>query len=187
MQSSQGQNFSSSGENVIKLEAIKKDLLNSKNSSIISTSPPALCTNTSSPENSSAYKCNSLSLESTQDREFLDILEELQKHEPCISDIRTTGTRDGRLQEHFCSDSVFNLSNRVLSENLDFAPIQRKISEPELRKDFEEFCGRMRTKWNFRNELLQDFSVTPRLARKYSWKPLLGHPNLEVFLSQVEG
>ena len=101
LQSSQGQNFSSSGENVIKLEAIKKDLLNSKNSSIISTSPPALCTNTSSPENSSAYKCNSLSLESTQDREFLDILEELQKHEPCFSDTKTTDTRDERLQEIF--------------------------------------------------------------------------------------
>ena len=74
LQSSQGQKFSSSGENVINLEAINKDLLNSENSSIISASPPALCTNTSSPENSSAYKCNSLSLESTQDREFLDIL-----------------------------------------------------------------------------------------------------------------
>ena len=29
------------------LEAIKKDLLNSENSSIISASPPALCTDTS--------------------------------------------------------------------------------------------------------------------------------------------
>ena len=44
LQSSQGQKFSSSGENVINLEAIKKYLLNSENSSIISTSPPALCT-----------------------------------------------------------------------------------------------------------------------------------------------
>ena len=101
LQSIQCQNFRSSCENVIKLEAIKKDLLNSKNSSIISTSPPALCTNTSSPENSSAYKCNSLSLEFTQDREFLDILEELKKHETCISDIRATTTRDERLQEIF--------------------------------------------------------------------------------------
>ena len=63
LQSSQGQDFSSSGENVINLEAIKKDLLNSENSSIILTSSPALCTNTSSPENSSAYQCNNLSLE----------------------------------------------------------------------------------------------------------------------------
>ena len=78
----------------MKLEAIKTGLLNSENSSIISTSPPALCTDTSSPENSSAYKCNSLSLVSTQDIEILDILEELQNHEPCISEIRTSGTRD---------------------------------------------------------------------------------------------
>ena len=117
LQSSQGQKFSSSGENVINLEAIKKDLLNSENSSIMSTSPPVLCTNTSSHENSSAYICNSLSLESTQDRDFLDILEALQKHKPCISDIRTTGTRDKRLQQHFFSDTVFNLSNRALIKN----------------------------------------------------------------------
>ena len=100
-------------------------------------------------------------LESTQDREILDISEELQNREPCNSDLRTSGTTiDERLQGHFCSDTVFNLSNRVLIENeikilekgLDFAPIQRKINEPELRKDFEEFCRCMRTKWDFRNE-----------------------------------
>ena len=118
LQSSQAQDYSCSGENVMNLEVIKKDLLNSENSSIISASPPALCTNTSSPENPSAYKCNRLSLESTEDREVLDILEELQNHEPCISNLRTSGTIDDeRLQGHFCSDTVFNLSNRVLSKN----------------------------------------------------------------------
>ena len=55
------------------LEATKKDLLNSENFSIVLTFPTALCTNTSSPANSSFYKCNSLFLESTQDREILDI------------------------------------------------------------------------------------------------------------------
>ena len=93
-----------------------------------------------------------------------------------------------------CSDTAFNLSNKVLSENeikilengLDFAPIQRKINEPELRKDFEKFCRCMRTKWNFRNEPSQDFGVVPAFTRKSSWKPPLGNPNLEVFLSQVE-
>ena len=74
----------------------------------------------------------------------------------------------------------------MLEKSLDFAPIQRKINEPELRKDFEEFCRRMRTKWNFRNEPSQDFSVTPVFAGKSSWKPPLGHTNLELFLSQVE-
>ena len=51
LQSSQTQDNSNYGENVMDLEAIKKDLLNSENSFKISTSPPALCTNTSSPEN----------------------------------------------------------------------------------------------------------------------------------------
>ena len=44
----------------------------------------------------------------------------------------------------------------------------------------------MRTKWNFRNEPSQDFGVVPAFARKSFWKPPLGHPNLEVLLSQVE-
>ena len=75
---------------------------------------------------------------------------------------------------------------KVLEKGLDLAPIQRKINEPELRKDFEEICRRMRTKWNFRNEPSQGFSVSPAFTRKSSWKPQLGYPNLEVFLIQVE-
>ena len=101
---------------------------------------------------------------------------------------------DEQLQGYFCSDTVFNLGNRVLSEEeikvlekgFDFAPIQRKINEPELCKDFEEFCRCMRTKWNFRNEPSEGFSVAPAFTCKSSWKSPLGHPNLEVFLSQVE-
>ena len=55
-----------------------------------------------------------------------------------------------------------------MEKGLDFAPIQNKINEPELRKDFEEFCRRMR--------------ITP----KSKWQPPKGHANLEVFLSQIE-
>ena len=75
---------------------------------------------------------------------------------------------------------------KVLERDLDFAPIQQKIRELELSKDFEEFCRHIRSKCNFRNERSQEFSVVPPFARKSSWKPRLGHPNLEVFLSQVE-
>ena len=59
---------------------------------------------------------------------------------------------------------------QVLEKGLDFAPIQRKIKKPELRKDFEGFCRRTRTKWNFRDEPSQDFSVVPAFARTSSWK-----------------
>ena len=103
-------------------------------------------------------------------------------------------TSSNRVKGHFCSDTIFNLSHRVLSDaeikilekGLDFAPIQRKINEPELRKDFEEFCRRMRIKWYFRNEPTSDFSNIPDFAPKSAWKQPKGHPNLEVFLTQAE-
>ena len=59
------------------------------------------------------------------------------------------------LKGHFCLDIIFNLSHRVLSDveikildkGLDFAPIQRKINELGLRKEFKAFCCcRMRIK-----------------------------------------
>ena len=58
----------------------------------------------------------------------------------------------GRLVGYFRSDTVFNLSKKVLKDTeiralekgLDFAPIQNKIDEPELRTDVEDFCRRMR-------------------------------------------
>ena len=51
---------------------------------------------------------------------------------------------DNRLTCYFCSDTIFNLSNRFLSDSeikvlekgLDFALIQRKINEAELRSNF---------------------------------------------------
>ena len=111
-----GQNSSGIVGNFINLKAIKKDFLKFENFSIIS-SPPALCINTSFTENSSANKCSKLFLESTQDRELLDILEEFKNHEQCINEIRTSSTNDEQLKEHFRSDIVFNYNNRVLSEN----------------------------------------------------------------------
>ena len=99
-----------------------------------------------------------------------------------------------RLTGNFVSDIVFNLSDKVLSDTeikvlekgLDFTPIQIKINEPEKRRDFKEFCRRMRLKWHFRNEYTPEFSDRPAFSPKSSWNQPTGHPNLEVFLSQVE-
>ena len=44
----------------------------------------------------------------------------------------------------------------------------------------------MRIKWNFRNETSQNFSETLAFRVKTSWKPLKGHPDLEVFLNKIE-
>ena len=58
-----------------------------------------------------------------------------------FSNSKTDVTNEGRLVGYFCSDTVFNLNKkvltdteiRVLEKGLDFAPIQNKINEPELK------------------------------------------------------
>ena len=81
---------------------------------------------------------------------------------------------------------MFNLSHRVLTETeikvlekgLDYAPIQKKMNEPEIRKDFSEFCRRMRNKWYFQNDPTPQFSEVPCCKTKSSWRSPNGHPAL---------
>ena len=77
----------------------------------------------------------------------------------------------------------------VLKKGLDFAPIQKTLNEPEIRKDFEEFSRRMRCNWHFCYEVSENFSETPSFRPKSVWKPPKGHLNhlkLEVFLNRLE-
>ena len=55
-----------------------------------------------------------------------------------------------------------------------------------MRSGFEDFCRRRRTKQHFRNEFILEFSETPAFSPKSTWKQPMGHPNIEVFLSQIE-
>ena len=65
-------------------------------------------------------------------------------------------------------------------------PLSReKLTNLNLGKT-ENFCRRMRIKWHFGNEPPDNISERPAFSPKSLWKPPLGHPNLEVFLSQVE-
>ena len=99
-----------------------------------------------------------------------------------------------RLSRVFCSKTVFNLRHKIITETetkvlekgLDFAPVQRTLNESELRKDFEEFCRRMRCKWHFCNEVSETFSGLPAFRSKLSWLPSKGDVSLEIFLSQLE-
>ena len=75
---------------------------------------------------------------------------------------------------------------KILGKGLDYAPIQNKINEPELRRDFEDFARQVRLKRYFRNEPTFSFSECPSFTRKSSWKPPKGDPSLELFLSQIE-
>ena len=84
-----------------------------------------------------------------------------------------------RLKGYFCSDTVFNLSKKVLTETeigvlergLGFVPTPNLINEENLRRDFDDFSRRMRCKWYFRNEISANFSEVPAFKPKYS------HPN----------
>ena len=165
------------------------------NDSKVEISPPSICTNTAELQNSSSASFDQLTVNTesfrSQDRELISILYDLQNMGVTVSSNNTETTR---LIGHFCSDTVFNLIKRVLTDaeisvlekGLDYAPILNKINEPELRTDFEEFCRRMRLKWYFRNEPTSNFSEVPAFRTKSTWNPPKGHPNLEVFLSEVE-
>ena len=158
------------------------------NSSNSGTCPPDLCTNSADVSNSSNWQIsqNDPNIFSSQDEELLTILQDLQQNSSS-----ETNSSSKPIGGYFCSDTVFNLSSKVLTDTeinilekgLDFAPIQNKFNQPELRKDFEEFCRRVRIKWYFRNDILENFSEKFALIPKSKWKPPNGHPSLEVFLS----
>ena len=114
----------------------------------------------------------------------------LTKHQHFPAYPRYGVASEGRLEGYFCSDTVLKVLTdteiRILEKGLDFAPIQNKINEPELRSEFEEFCRRIRTKWLFRNELTPEFSEMLVFSPKSIWKSPMAYPNVEVFLSQIE-
>ena len=84
----------------------------------------------------------------SQDQELFSILEELQISDHILPLERSVNISATRIAGYFCPDTVFNLSNRVLTDlevkvlkkGLDFALIQRKINEPELRQDCAQNC-----------------------------------------------
>ena len=49
--------------------------------------------------------------------------------------------------------SVNRYRDKSFREGFRFCPIQLKINELELRRDFNEFCRRMLLKWYFRMSL----------------------------------
>ena len=69
----------------------------------------------------------------------------------CLTLIYSSEINNGskRICGFFCADAIFNLGSKVLTEieinifekGLDFAPVQNKINEPELRKDLKSSVG----------------------------------------------
>ena len=109
------------GENQFDLEKIKSLLIKDEklNSSRRATSPPKIINNTSIVSNysNSFSKSGDFETFDLRDRELLYILEELNNVENAKEhDVNLTSL--GRLGGHFCSNAIFNLSHRVLSDQV---------------------------------------------------------------------
>ena len=170
------------------------------------------------PDNSNEPKEDLVTNLSSGDLSLVDILHDLQKDDippnspPLMGSTSGKRTRNsevtwetslkevktlenGRLKGYFCSDVVFNLSHKVLTDTeisvlnkgLGFSPTPFSINEHKLRNDFNEFCRRMRCKWYFRgSEVSENFSEIPSFRKKSTWIPPKGSASLEVFLGRVE-
>ena len=116
-------------------------------------SRPNLCTDTSVIQNSSISVTTSEGLYE-DDNEVLKILNEFlntsdeasvspnlhrNRLDTFIHQKNNVTTTDNRLSGHFCSETIFNVSNRVLEKGLDFAPIQKKLNQSEVRSHFNGF------------------------------------------------
>ena len=75
---------------------------------------------------------------------------------------------------------------KVLEKALEFVPIEKKISEPELREGFAEFCWSIRVKWHLPNESSESFSKKSVFPPNSKWKRTEFRLNLEVLLMQTE-
>ena len=99
----------------------------------------------------------------------------------------TRTDHNGRLQGYFCSDVMFNLSHKVLTDLktsvlgkwIGFSPTPTFINKADLRRDFGDFARKMRCKWFFRNEPREDFSEIPALKTKSNCSP----PGRDIFTS----
>ena len=83
----------------------------------------------------------------SQDQELLSILEELQIPDHNLLFERSVNISATRITGYFCFDTVFTLSNRVLTDleiqvlekGLDFALIQKKLMNKSYNKILQIF------------------------------------------------
>ena len=117
-----------------------------RNSYKIPTTPLERSADTSVSSNSSWSICPDIIKDvlNSQDQKLLSILEELQIFDHNLPLGRSVNISAAPITGYFCSDTIINLSNRVLTDieiqvlekGLDFTPIHRKINEPEFRQNF---------------------------------------------------
>ena len=109
--------------------------------------PPMTCTST-------AGSINTPTSTTTVEDNIRNIEENISVTQ---GEVITRTDNNGRLQGYFCSDVVFILSHKVLTDleisvlgkGLGFSPTPTFINEADLRRDFADFARKMRCKWFF--------------------------------------
>ena len=156
-----------------------------RNSSNSGTCPPDLCTNSAEVCNASNSQIsqNEVNFFSSQDDDYFLFCRIYNR----IRHLRQAVVGSALVGISAQTRNVLtNTEINIPKKGLDFAPIQNKINKPELKKDFEEFCRKMRIKSYFSNDISENFSEKPAVTPKSKWKPPKGHPSEEVLLSQIQ-
>ena len=127
------------------------------------TAPPEIATSTAGIIDTS---CNKIKVENRVDSNETSA----QRLSDKSNSVPLGRVGDGdHLKGYFCSDMVFNLRHRILSEleievlgkGLGFSPTPSFINEADLKRDFTNFSRKMKCKLYFRNYTSENFNETP--------------------------
>ena len=99
-----------------------------------------------------------------------------------------------RMEGKFLSQNVFNLSDRVLTENeikvldkgLNFVPTPEKSDRLQIKNELEKLGRDIKLRMFYQNDLSPSFSEKPAFKVPSSWTPPIRDVQLELYLSEIE-
>ena len=99
-----------------------------------------------------------------------------------------------RMEGKFLSQNVFNLSDRVLTENeikvldkgLNIIPTAEKPDRLQIKNDLEKLGREIKLRILYQNDLSPSFSEKPAFKVPSSWTPPIRDVQLELYLSEIE-
>ena len=99
-----------------------------------------------------------------------------------------------RIERMFISQNVFNLSDRVLTENeikvldkgLNFVPTPEKLDRLQIKNDLEKLGRDIKLRIFYQNDLSQLFSENTAFKIPSSWTPPSRDIQLELYLNEIE-
>ena len=98
------------------------------------------------------------------------------------------------MEGKFLSQNVFNLSDRVLTENeikvldkgLNFVPTPEKPDRLQIKNELEKLGRDIKLRMFYQNDLSPSFSEKPAFKVPSSWTPPIRDVQLELYLSEIE-